>query len=77
MLPVLSRLNRSARGFIRYLESDESSLLNSSSCMLLGEAGGTGGGLHDVTATAALLQETFESSASNEYLSHSNTHHRH
>jgi len=45
--------------------------------MLLGEAGGTGGGLHDVTATAALLQETFESSASNEYLSHSNTHHRH
>ena len=63
MLPVLSRLKRSARGFIRCLESDASSLLNSSSCVSLGVAGG---GLHDVTATAALMAATAESSASNE-----------
>ena len=65
MLPVLSRLKRSAKGFMRCLESAASSLLNSSSCTMwrVGVAGGTGGGLDDViTATVP------ESSASNECL---------
>ena len=72
MLPVLSRLSRSARGFIRCLESEGGgSLLNSSWCKMVGVAGGAGGELGDVNATGAL---TAESSASNECLTHTHTH---
>ena len=70
MLPVLSRLNRSATGFIRCFESLASSLLNSSFCMMAGVDSGTGGALHDVTATFALQEATVESTALNEYLPH-------
>jgi len=70
MLPVLTRLNLSARGFIRRLESDDNSLVNSSCC---GVAGSTGGGPLDVTATGALLLTTVDSSASNEGLPRNDT----